>query len=429
MHSVLSRVVYSAGARWRNPSLDSEHRRLLASERLSRPALDALQLERTQAFLTFAARHSPYYAAIFAERDFHPARLASVRDLAVLPPIDKATLIARNADIHTRFDFGRQFTSETSGTSGVALEFRKDERWDSANRAHVMRGYGWHGVRPWERNGYLWGYDIAPSRARRVRALDSLQNRFRLFRYDAASVRAFAEELQGAVFLSGYSSMIYEVARLINTLGLRAHDLRMVKGTSEMILDAYQPEAERAFGRRIISEYGAAEAGLIAFECPSGRMHINCEDVVLEVGDDGEVLVTNLLSRSFPIIRYRLGDSVKLSDEACPCGRAHPVLAEVLGRRGATVVGRTGRYPALTFYYVFKNLALQHGVLLNYRATQSVAGLADLAIEGHGDPAIEQLVAGELTKYFGDDVTFAIAWVRELPREAGRKAQYFRSLL
>mgnify|MGYP000282295428 CR=1 FL=1 len=77
----------------------------------------------------------------------------------------------------------------------------------------------------------------------------------------------------------------------------------MVKGASEMILDAYQPEVDKAFGREMVSEYSAAEAGLIAFECPVGNMHINVEHVYVEVDESDEILVTNLYSHYFPIIR------------------------------------------------------------------------------------------------------------------------------
>ena len=73
--------------------------------------------------------------------------------------------------------------------------------------------------------------------------------------------------------------------------------------------------------------------------------------------ENGEIIVTNLLSRSFPIIRYKLGDFVRLasSDFKCSCGRAHPVILDVLGRVGKNVLGKKSIYPSLTFYYVFKN--------------------------------------------------------------------------
>jgi phenylacetate-CoA ligase len=425
MHPRLARALFLAGARIRNPSLFEEYERVKLSERLTRDKLNALQLERAGRFLSFVEEHSAYYREVFSARGFSARRFSSLADLKRLPVIDKSEIIASNSAIHAQFRFPKVFLAETSGTTGSALEFRKNERWDSTNRAYMMRGYDWYGVKPWERNGYLWGYDIAPERARRVRLMDALQNRFRLFAYDEPSIRAFASALRSATYVGGYSSMIFEAARIINQLGLDKPRLMMVKGTSEMILDVYRDETRKAFGSSIVSEYGAAESGLIAFECPSGSMHINMEDVIVEV-EEGDIIVTNLASYSFPIIRYRLGDQVTLSDERCRCGREHPIIREVMGRRGVTVVGATGRYPALTFYYVFKNLALRHSVLLNYKAVQDQPGAVSLDIQGGENRRYEPLVRVELEKYFGRDLTFDIRFVAAFERTR-RKAQYFES--
>lgn len=426
MRSDAARVLFHLGAKARNPSIPVEYERLKETEWLSLPALLGVQLERARNFLVFAGTHSPYYRALFRERGFDPTRLDSVEQLQALPTITKSELISCNHDIHTVHEFRRCFVAETSGTSGAALEFRKDERWDSAVRAHVMRAYDWYGVKVWDRTGYLWGYDIAPRQARRTRALDALQNRFRLFLYSDQGLREFARRLRVATCLAGYSSMVYEVGKRIIDMGLETPNLKLVKGTSEMILDAYQPVSCQAFGMKIVSEYGAAEAGLIAFECPEGSMHINVEDVILEVDDDGEVVVTNLLSRSFPIIRYRLGDVVSLSDRTCPCGRSHPILEDVVGRRGASLVGRRGQYPALTFYYVFKNLAMHQSLLFNYKVVQEQEGTAVIFLEGGEKPVEKSLLQAELNKYFGQDVDFELRFVEAFDTER-KKAQYFES--
>lgn len=427
MHSEAAGLLFRLGARSRNPSLFKEYDRVKASEWASADQLKQLQLERAVEFLSFAGENSRFYQRTFAEAGFRPRNLASLEELACLEPVDKSTLIARNREIHTDHDFPG-FVAETSGTTGSALEFFKSESWDSTNRAHLMRAYDWYGVKPWERSGYLWGYNVDPRRAYRVRLLDALQNRFRMFTYDARSVRKFAAKLRTATYVAGYSSMIYEVARLVRDMNLERPPLRLVKGTSEMILDAYQAASMEAFGRKITSEYGAAEAGLIAFECPSGSMHINMEDVIVEIEEDGGILVTNLVSHSFPIIRYRLGDVVSLSSAACNCGRAHPIISDIAGRKGATVVGRTGSYPALTFYYVFKNLALVSSVLLNYKAVQSVRGAVTLFIEGRDSRQHEAAVRSEMHKYFGNDVDVEYRFVDAFDRKRA-KTQYFETEL
>ena len=403
-------LLYRLGARWRNPSLFPRYRLLKETEGWSLDRLRAYQTEQCRKLLRFADEHSPYYHDLFRKMGFQPGRFQSLEDLEALPLLDKKTLLQENARIHTDYPFRKTFPCETSGTTGQVLTFRRDEAWDSANRAALMRGYSWYDVKPWDRNIYLWGFNIERWQRLRVRMLDILQNRFRVFSYDQSQIQRLAKHTRKAVFLHGYSSMIYEIAKAYNE---DPHlpppeRLKLVKGTSEKIFDAYQEAARKAFGRRIISEYGAAEAGLIAFECPQGKMHVHMEGCYVEEVE-GEVVVTNLLSFSFPIIRYRLGDSVDLAPEGyiCPCGMEHEVIEDVLGRVGQVVYGKEGRYPSLTFYYVFKNLFFEKGLSLSYQARQEAKGEVLIDIE-QDVPEVEGLIREELDKNFGSDLEATI---------------------
>lgn len=86
--------------------------------------------------------------------------MTSPDDMKVLPVIDKSVLIRNNGDIQSTYKFDKLQFSETSGSSGKPLLFYRDEEWDSGHRAAVMRGQSWYGIMPWDRNGYLWGYNI-----------------------------------------------------------------------------------------------------------------------------------------------------------------------------------------------------------------------------------------------------------------------------
>lgn len=428
MKPTLARKLFEAGAKSRNPSLFEQYEYLKSTEWLSRKQLDEIQLENTVKLLEFAQNYSPFYKQMFKNAGVNASQFSQLSDLKLLPQLDKATLIAENSRIHTSGIAEKVRLAETSGTSGEALAFYRNERWDSLNRATLMRSYDWYGVKPWEKNGYLWGYNTSPLQTARVKFLDSVQNRFRLFNYSNSEIRKFCHKLSDASFLSGYSSMVYEVAKCINDLGLGPIPLKLVKGTSEMILDAYHPETISAFGSRVVSEYGAAESGLIAFECPSGGVHINIENVVLEESESEGLLVTNLSSYSFPIIRYRLGDMVSLSDDLCECGRRHPLIKSIIGRKGANVQGINSKFPALTFYYVFKNLALEKNILLNYKAVQEHKGAVDVFIEGKENNQFVTEIEGQLKKYFGEDVKFTIIFLDQFGLDT-KKRQYFETSL
>ncbi|MGB0127260.1 MAG: hypothetical protein WBP72_06435, partial [Rhodocyclaceae bacterium] len=311
--------------------------------------------------------------------------------------------------------------------TGRPLVFYRNKDWDAWHRASVFRGYSWYGVDPWECNGYLWGYNFSPLKQAKTKLLDFLQNRFRLFSYRDDEINQFLDKLRSASYLGGYSSMIYEIAKKVNSSGRAAEfKLKMVKGTSEKIFEGYHAESLRAFGRKITSEYGAAEAGIIAFECPHGNMHINMETVLVEVIDH-EIVVTNLVSKSFPIIRYKLGDYVDVDlDTKCPCGMAHPIIKDVVGRVGKVIYGARTTYPSLTLYYVFKNLAMTHDLVFNYQATQKERGKLGVAIEGVLSDSHRQLLMQEFQRYFGEDMAVEIHHGANL-KSSGKKRVDFIS--
>ena len=424
---MIHKLLYLVGTRYRNPSLLPYFNFLLKSDKWTAEQLATYQFDKCKKLLMFAQKYSLFYKA---KIDFDAANVQSIDDLRKIPAIDKSILLKYNKEIHTNFDFKKLFFSETSGTSGQVLKFYRNEEWDSCNRAAMFRGYSWYGVNPWDRNGYFWGYNIDKKQQWKTAILDFLQDRFRLFSYDEEHIRKFVDKLKKAVFLNGYSSMIYEVAKIVNQLDIgETLELKMIKGTSEKIYESYQKEVKKAFGLKIISEYGSSESGLIAFECPEGgHMHINMENVVIEE-ENGEIIITNLLSRSFPIIRYRLGDFVKLAprDFRCTCGRAHPVLLDVEGRVGKNIIGNSQIYPSLTFYYVFKNLTLNKGITLNYQAVQNEKGKVLLKIE-QNNVEYEMILREELEKYFHRDIIFIIQWGEHFHTMNGKLKDFITTL-
>jgi len=105
---------------------------------------------------------------------------------------------------------------------------------------------------------------------------------------------------------------------------------------------------EEIVGRGIapIQAYGTADVGLIAAECPAGRLHLGDEAAVeivdadsgrrLPAGEVGEVVVTSFNS-VYPLLRFGTGDLAQLVEAPCPCGRPSPVLSRLAGRVGRAV--------------------------------------------------------------------------------------------
>jgi putative adenylate-forming enzyme len=93
---------------------------------------------------------------------------------------------------------------------------------------------------------------------------------------------------------------------------------------------------ESATGRPVREIYMATE-GLLGVACRHGTLHL-AEDVVRfeweRVPGSNLVapIITDLVRRIQPMIRYRMNDLLELSDQPCPCGSAFLAVTRVHGR-------------------------------------------------------------------------------------------------
>ncbi len=127
---------------------------------------------------------------------------------------------------------------------------------------------------------------------------------------------------------------------------------RIVRSSGEVLTARVRKAVSDFFQAEVYDNYGAAEVGSIAWECPAREgYHINAETVFVEVlrdghpvspGEEGEICVTSLYRYTTPFIRYLLGDIVTLLDDECSCGRGLPLLGKIHGRMVDVIVRRDG---------------------------------------------------------------------------------------
>jgi phenylacetate-CoA ligase len=154
-------------------------------------------------------------------------------------------------------------------------------------------------------------------------------------------------------WLTGYASAIHDLARLSLEAGLRCPPLRAVVTVAEGASPELRESVRRAFGCRVVEEYGMVEQVCFALECPSGSLHVSPDAGIVEIVDEGgrvcrpgaigEVVSTGFLVESQLFVRYRTGDLASWSERACACGRFTPVLRNIEGRVGDVVIGAHGR--------------------------------------------------------------------------------------
>lgn len=124
--------------------------------------------------------------------------------------------------------------------------------------------------------------------------------------------------------------------------GLLAVPVHEVWTGGETLGQTARDRIVQAFGAELRNSYGASEFLAMGWECGHGQMHLNTDWLLLEPVDEhqrpvppGEVshsvLLTNLANTVQPLIRYALGDRVRLNTAPCGCGSSLPTI-EIMGR-------------------------------------------------------------------------------------------------
>jgi phenylacetate-coenzyme A ligase PaaK-like adenylate-forming protein len=369
-----------------------EHQRRLS---FSRDQVETEQARKLREILTHARASSRWYADRLSGLD---VREVGVAELEAIPVATKTELMAswddvvtvpslRRADLkrfletQTEFDYyGERYqVFESGGSSGVKglyvwdweffvvatnLAFRyeiRDARYPPAR--HLVRGVVTSGVPP-HASTPLFSVDIAP-------AMETVV--FPVGRPMAETVAAM-NRLQ-PTHLIGYSSVIGQLAEEAELGRLQIRPLR-VATNSEPLLPETRDLIARVWDVPVNNAWGSTEVGMHAAQCDrSPGLHVHEDAVILERVDEqdrpvadaepaAKVLVTSLVNKTFPFIRYELDDVITYLDSPCSCGSNFRQIGEIQGRSldaflyGAvriapSVLGRAlGRDPHVVEYQV-----------------------------------------------------------------------------
>jgi phenylacetate-coenzyme A ligase PaaK-like adenylate-forming protein len=329
-----------------------------------------LQRDRLGRIVLHAREHSPFYRDKFA--GLNPTHF----ELHNIPPSTKTELMenfndsltvrdVRRGDVERfllddanlgRYFQGHYVVSHTSGSQGrPLLLIQTKETIELLFALQASRG----------NRRQLGAFEVArcffrPARLATVTLKPGFYPSSTAFEYLPAGLRPYLRVLRTSIgdddlverleefrptHLTGYASMLHELARLIEQgrLSLKP-ELEQVVNISECLLPQARKHYEQVFGAPILDDYAMGECLFLSNGCPtSGGMHVNADWAILEVVDednrpvpDGEmgakVLITNLGNFVQPIIRYEIGDCVTMATEPCGCGSQLPLVARIEGR-------------------------------------------------------------------------------------------------
>ena len=376
VHSAFAPPVFDA-LRLADASLD-----ITTAQRLGVRAIRKRQASRLHALLDAARSQTRFWRERLPDR--LPANDERL-DLGMLPVLTKAQLMARFDDAVAQPEvtlakvrefisdparvgeafLGRYIAWESSGTSGESGVFVQDAPTMAVLDA--LEALRRHTLRPMRRlfdplylserlvfvgaTGGHFASVVSVERLRRLNPWMGMAYHTLLIMRPTLEIVAELNALQPTILVS-YPTAVALLADQARAGALQIKPDEIWTGGETLTADVRR-HVEATFGCHVRNSYGASEFLSIGWECAHGAMHANTDWCILEPVDErmqpvapGAVshttLLTNLANHLQPLIRYDLGDRLRVLPGACACGSPLPVI-EVQGRQDDPLVWRDAR--------------------------------------------------------------------------------------
>jgi phenylacetate-CoA ligase len=322
--------------------------------------------ERCEQALVDALERTPAYASW---RRFDPGSDFDVfQRLAALPMLTKRELrsfgpqgfIPGGRDLQSALDTGEVELVNTSGTSSDQVTNIWYQAWWNESEANSWQLNRY--AREAATGNHLEAILTSPLCSgipceegylsldeRRLGRFQFLNERSDPRTWDDALMARMVKEINAyqPVLLEANPSFLAILARYILRSGRKMYRPALITLTYENPSLLHYKLIRQAFGAPIASSYGATEAGYVFMECEEGHQHQVTDNVHLdflpfkvEQGGPqiGQILVTTLNNPWRALLRFDIGDLVRLLEYPCPCGQHH----------GLTIQGIEGRTINLT---------------------------------------------------------------------------------
>ena len=327
------------------------------NEQMDRTDLEQLQLEGLQSTLNRAYKNVPFYREQFDSLGLHPSVIASVEDIARLP-------FTTRVDLGDNYPYGlfavplRDIVriSSSAGTTvkPVVVGYTKSDL--KARYTLTAR--------------FLTAGGVVDTDVVQICLNPGLSNWGRALKEGAENIGASVMPMSHMSTSKQLMAMQdYRTSVLLTTPSYAMHILGAMKSmdmdarslalkamlvVGEVLTEDSRHVLESAFHVDVTSGYGPSDVmgPGIAFECHEKKgLHVSEDHFVVEIvrpengeplppGEIGEVVLTTLTARAFPLIRFRTGDLACAMEESCPCGRSLARMSQITGRTGEVLTIR-----------------------------------------------------------------------------------------
>jgi len=404
--------------------------------------LKDLQWKRLKKLLDHAYNTCPFYRRRMDDYGVTPRDIKDESDFCKLPVLTKEDIQTNLRELIARnYSSNSLVANRTGGSTGKPIQFFHDKDRVFSMAATAIRHNRWAGWDIGDKFAALWGarYEFRPIESIKHRIRDILIDR--MIALDTSSLSEeklfrFAEDLRKfrPKGILAYSNSMYLFSKFVKDNRISDLNIESIITSAEVLHDHERNLIEDVFNTRVFNRYGCREVSLIASECEEHKgLHIAADSLFVEivkdgkpveVGQEGAIIITDLLNYGMPFIRYKIEDVGVFSGEKCPCGRSLPLMKNVLGRTTDFLVTPENVMvsgASLTIYLISNTPGVRQAQLI-----QNIKG--QLLIKIVPSPEFNEdsmkFLKNKLPEFFGPSMTYEFSFVKDIPKTSSGKYRF-----
>jgi phenylacetate-CoA ligase len=394
-------------------------------------AVSNWQNGKIQELITHFYNNTAYYKNLLDTINIDPKDIKTKEDLKKIPIITKRIIHENYEDlIPKNLRTIPHKNAATGGSSGDPLKYLLDlDSWSFTTAAKIYA---------WQTTGYLYGDRFATLGSTSLfPEKSSLKHTF--YHMFKNSIRLNAVNLSEEVlesyikilvdkkvkYIYGYAAALFLLARHINKNNIRLLDMEGCFPTSEVLTDEYRSEMKKSFGF-VMDGYGARDGGINAYEINEGVYNVGYNSYVEILGDNkqGPIIVTDLLNKAFPFIRYELGDEVTMGNQFESVYNGQ-IIKNIIGRTPDII--RLDNGHTLTgagFTVMFSRFNVKE-----YRISKqnNLSILVEIISNDLFKKEEENLIISTMKRHAGEDCNIVLKHVKVFERKSNGKVDSFLS--
>lgn len=388
-------------------------------------------------FIEFAKDKSSFYGKLYLGINTH--KIKQQGDLSALPTVDKEMLRSNIQDVYTIRKY-KAVEAQTGGTTGKPLIVRytlRDMMHRMALLDHFKSRHGFENrkmvkatfsgkpiIPPKQKSDVFWRYNRA--------ARQMLYSTFHLSEENLPHYIKHLNELKPKA-LDGFISSLSEVANYMERFDVKLQFQPIgIFPTAEAVTPNQRALLQRVFKCKVYDQYASSEGAPFITECSHASLHIELTSGVFEqLPESDEVLVTSFQTHGTPLIRYRIGDSMKLnSDGICGCGVTGPLVSSIQGRAGDYLWRTDGA--KVNIVHVANMFKALPNVILKAQVIQRAVGQLEILLVAEdltANDEIEKLLQDEVLNTFGTGTIASVYFVEEIRPAPSGKHRLVRNMV